>query len=123
MVNVNGHLDFFITIIIIIKKCWKCMAGRERLTPYQSEDPSSTMPTHRMKEEKKKSEGNKKWRAARQIKGIDPALEIRMFNTIENGVTKIVPQRYWHRKKSCDTERFCSEEAHNCADVRPKHRM
>ena len=28
------------------------LAGIEQLTPYQSEDPSPTIPTHRMKEEK-----------------------------------------------------------------------
>ena len=41
-------------IIIIIKKGWRCKVGRERLTPYQSEDPNPTTPTHRMKEEKGK---------------------------------------------------------------------
>ena len=30
------------------------------LTPYQSEDPSPTIPTHRMKEEKGKTGGDKK---------------------------------------------------------------
>ena len=35
-------------------------AGRERLTPYQSEDPNHTTPTHRMKEEKGKTAGDKK---------------------------------------------------------------
>ena len=39
-------------IIIIIKKDWQCKAGRGRLTPYQSEDPSPTLPTYRGKEEK-----------------------------------------------------------------------
>ena len=34
-------------IIIIIKKDWQCKAGRGRLTPYQSEDPSPTLPTYR----------------------------------------------------------------------------
>ena len=34
-----------IIIIIIIKKGRHCKAGRERLTPYQSEDPSPTAPT------------------------------------------------------------------------------
>ena len=47
-------------IIIIIKKGWKCKAGRERLTPYQSEDPNPTTPTHRKKEEKGKTVGDKK---------------------------------------------------------------
>ena len=37
------------------------MVGRERLKPYQSEDPSPTIPTHRTKEEKVKTGGNKKW--------------------------------------------------------------
>ena len=49
-----------IIIIIIIKKAWQCKAGRERLTPYQSKDPSQTIPTHRMKEEKSKTAGDKK---------------------------------------------------------------
>ena len=42
----------WIIIIIIIKRGWQCKAGRERLTPYQSEDPNPTTPTHRKKEEK-----------------------------------------------------------------------
>ena len=41
-------------IIIIITKGRQCKAGRERLTPYQSEDHNPTTPTHRMKEEKGK---------------------------------------------------------------------
>ena len=41
-------------IIIIIKKDWQCKAGRGRLPPYQSEDPSPTLPTYRGKEEKGK---------------------------------------------------------------------
>ena len=39
------------TIIIIIRKGRQCKAGRERLTPYQSEDPNPTTPTHRMKDD------------------------------------------------------------------------
>ena len=35
-------------------------AGRERLKPYQSEDPSPTIATDRMKEEKRKTEGDKR---------------------------------------------------------------
>ena len=42
-------------IIIIINKDWQCKAGRGRLTPYQSEDPSPTLPTYRGKEEKGKT--------------------------------------------------------------------
>ena len=44
----------FIIIIIIIKKGQQCSAGRECYTPYQSEDPSPTIPTYRQKEEKGK---------------------------------------------------------------------
>ena len=43
-----------IIIIIIINKDWQCKAGRGRLTPYQSEDPSPILPTYRGKEEKGK---------------------------------------------------------------------
>ena len=46
---------YFIIIIIIIRNGWKCMAGRELFTPSQSEDPSPTISTHRMKEEKLKN--------------------------------------------------------------------
>ena len=53
-------LHFWYIIITIIKKGWQCKAGRERLTPYQSEDPNPTTPTHRMKEEKEKTAGDKK---------------------------------------------------------------
>ena len=47
-------------IIIIIKRGWQWKAGRKRLTPYQSEDPNPTTPTHRKKEEKGKTVGDKK---------------------------------------------------------------
>ena len=46
-------------IITIIIKGWQCKTGRARLSPYQSEDPSPTIPTHRMKEENGKTEGDK----------------------------------------------------------------
>ena len=51
-VTVLRSLSFLI-IIIIIKRGWQCKAGRERLTPYQSEDPNPTTPTHRKKEKGK----------------------------------------------------------------------
>ena len=47
-------------LLLLLKKCWQCKAGRERLTPYQSEDPRPTTPTHRIKEEKVKTVGDKK---------------------------------------------------------------
>ena len=55
-------------IIIIIKKDWQCKGGRGRLTPYQSEDPSPTLPTYRGKEEKGKIVEDKKERATRTTK-------------------------------------------------------
>ena len=48
------------TVIIIIKKDWQCKAGRGRLTPYQSEDPSPTLPAYRGKEDKWKIVEDKK---------------------------------------------------------------
>ena len=52
--------DTIIIIIIIIRKDWQCKAGRGRLTPYQPEDPSPTLPTYRGKEEKGKIVEDKK---------------------------------------------------------------
>ena len=60
MGEVQSHRIIIIIIIIIIKRGWQCKSGRERLTPYQSEDPNPTTPTHRKKEEKGKTEGDKK---------------------------------------------------------------
>ena len=49
-----------IIIIVIIKRNWQCKTGRGRLTPYQSEDHSPTLPTYRGKEEKGKIVEDKK---------------------------------------------------------------
>ena len=90
-----------IIIIIIIKKDWQCKAGRERLTPYQSEDPNPTKPTHRRKEEIGKSVGDKKWNEQLgQQKGIGPALKTRQSHTIEHRVSKIIPERYREGNKT-----------------------
>ena len=45
-----------IIIIIIIKKGRQCKAEIEWYTPYQSEDPSPTIPTYKQKEEKGKKQ-------------------------------------------------------------------
>ena len=50
----------YLLIIIIIKKDWQYKPGRGRLTPYQSEDLSPTLPTYRGKEEKGKIVEDKK---------------------------------------------------------------
>ena len=49
-----------IIIIIIIKKGLQCKAGRERFTPYQSQDPNPTIQTHIIEEEKGKTVEEKK---------------------------------------------------------------
>ena len=49
-----GAMSELFIIIIIKKKGQQCKAGREWYTPYQSEDPSPTIPTYRQKEEKGK---------------------------------------------------------------------
>ena len=56
----SGRVRSGVSFIIIIKKDWECKAGRGRLTPYQSEDPSPTLPTYRGKEEKGKIVEDKK---------------------------------------------------------------
>ena len=47
-------------LLLLLKKDWQCKAGRERLTPYQFEDPNPTTPTHRIKEDIGKTAGGKK---------------------------------------------------------------
>ena len=59
MVKIRVAVDQYFIIIIIKKDC-QCKAGRGRLTPYQSEDPSPTLPTYRGKEEKGKVVEDKK---------------------------------------------------------------
>ena len=41
-------------LLLLLKKGRQCKAEREWYTPYQSEDPSPTIPTYRQKEEKLK---------------------------------------------------------------------
>ena len=53
-----------IIIVITIKKCRQCKAGKERLTPYQSEDTNPTILTNRMKEEREITVGYQRERAA-----------------------------------------------------------
>ena len=55
-----ASLAVALLLFIIIRKGRQCKAGRGRLTPYQSEDLNPTTPTHRMKEEKSKTVGDKK---------------------------------------------------------------
>ena len=69
--------------IIIIQEGRQCKAGRERLTPYHSKDPSPTIPTHRRKEKKGKTvEDKKRSEQLGQQKGIGPKVESRQSHTI-----------------------------------------
>ena len=52
---VSLPIRFFLIIIIITLKGSQCKAGRERLTPYLSEDPSPTIPTYRKEKEKRET--------------------------------------------------------------------
>ena len=53
-------IDERLSVTITIKKYWQCKAGRGRLPPYQSEDPSPTLPTYRGKEDNGKIVEDKK---------------------------------------------------------------
>ena len=63
-INRRCIVIIIIIIIIITKKDWQCKAGRGRLTSYQSEYPSPTLPrqgsTYRGKEENGKIVEDKK---------------------------------------------------------------
>ena len=86
---------FSIITVIIILKARRYKAGREKLTPYQSEDPSPTIPTHRRKAEKRKTVEDKKWsKQLAQSKDIGLALKTRQSHTVEHRVSKIIPVRY-----------------------------
>ena len=87
-------------IVIIIKKDWQCKAGRGRLTPYQSEDPSPTLPTFIGKDEKGKIVKTKKDGATRQTKRRWTCSWNPQSDTIKYGVNQIVPERYWEGNKS-----------------------
>ena len=78
--------------LFLLKKVSSARLG-ERLTPYESEDPSLAITTHRMKEEKGKTVGNKKGASsqANEKALAGPALETHQSHTIEYGVTKNAP--------------------------------
>ena len=61
-----GQLNviIIIIIIIIIKRGWQCKAGRERLTPYQSEDPN---PTTQPIEERRERENSIRQKVSEQL--------------------------------------------------------
>ena len=64
------------------------------MTPYQSEDPSPTLPAYRGKEDKGKIVEDKEGEQLGQQKGIGPGLETRQSHTIKYGVNQIVLERY-----------------------------
>ena len=57
---INLYISLLLLLLLLLLKHWQCKAGRGRLTPYQSEDPSPTLPTYRGKEEKGKIVEDKK---------------------------------------------------------------
>ena len=60
-ITVKYVLDVgLLLLLLLLKEDWQCKAGRGRLTPYQFEDPSPTLPTYRGKEEKSKIVKDKK---------------------------------------------------------------
>ena len=60
VMRIPVEMLLLIIIIIIIKEDRQCKAGRERLTPCQSEDPSPAIPTDKKKEEIGNTEEDKK---------------------------------------------------------------
>ena len=93
------------------------------MTPYQSEDPSPTLPTYRGKEEKGKIVEDKKRREQLgQQKALDLLLKPANPTPSNTGSTRSF-QRETERGKSCGAARFCSGEAHKYTDVRSKHRV
>ena len=69
--------------------------------PYQSKDPSPTIPTHRMIEAKGKTvKGNKGSEQLGQNKGIGPALEICQSYTIKHRVSMIIQEIHREGNKS-----------------------
>ena len=112
-------------LLLLLKKGWQCKAVRERLTPYQFEDPNPTKPTHRMKEEKGKRAGDKKW-ANSQANKKALALLLKPASPTPSNMGAI---RSFHRdtdkgiKVRRYTAKFCSEEAHKWTDVRSQRRL
>ena len=54
-------------IIIIIKKGWQCKAGRERLTPYQSDDPSGQPHNTNPLNERREKENSRRQKVSEQL--------------------------------------------------------
>ena len=52
-------MKLLLLLSLLLKNIGNARLG-ELLTPYQSEDPNPTTPTHRIKEEKGKTAGDKK---------------------------------------------------------------
>ena len=48
-------ITYQLLLLLLLKKGRQCKAEREWYTPYQSEDPSPTIPTYRQKEKKGKT--------------------------------------------------------------------
>ena len=96
-----------IILIIIIRKGRQCKAGSERLTPYQPENHNPTTPTHRIREEKGKTVGDKKWASNKANKKVLTLLlkpashtpsntgSLRSFHRDTDQEIKFNIRRYW----------------------------
>ena len=90
-------------------QCW------ERVIPYQSEDPSPTIPTLRMKEEYGKTVGGRMEASSQANKKILAILLKPASPTPSNTGS----QRSFNRDTNEVLRGFCCEEAHKCTHVSP----
>ena len=110
--------SIIIIIIIIIKKDWQRKAGRGRLTPYQSEDPSPTLPTYRGKGEKGEIVEDKK--------GEREERRTLLLKSACSTPSTTGSLRSFHRDtgRRIKVLRYCRvlkrRRAYRCTDVRPK---
>ena len=113
----GNAIQYALIIIIIIKKDWQCKAGRGRLTPYQSEDPSLTLPTYRGKEDKGKIVEDKK-RESNQAnkKALGLLLKPASPRPSNTGSTRSFQRDTEMGIKVLQSARFCSGNAHKYTD-------
>ena len=94
------------------------------MTPYQSEDPSPTLPTYRGKEEKGKIVEDKKGESNNANKNaLDLLLKPANPAPSNTGSTRSFQRETERDYKSCGTARFCSGEAQKYTDVRSRHHV
>ena len=94
------------------------------MTPYQSEDPSPTLPTYRGKKEKGKIVEDKKGESNfSNKKASDLLLKPANPTPSNTGSTRSFQRNTERGIKLSGTARFCSGKAQKYTDVRSKHRV